>query len=434
MFSCKSTDRDIESSNLNSVYETEVLNDNDISHGGFHLKWYRSNIDSADSSQLSFDANRKKTLIIIPGHRLSKYPNDDKVSTLKPTYFAGNKVDLRFHGVLGKASSEDIGLKIQCPLNGKSRRNLKADLSQLISKNGLQVCDVGSGYNVAILHWDRVFPGSLANIENILWNLSDPEFLNDDTLVSLYEKLLSQAKLNDEMVVVGHSTGASLALRLYTAVLEAIKNRRLKVYKRVHRLVLADPFFVSRDKKDKNGFFAESGKFFPKSISEMWQNKAEEIRFDQRIEFSPNAAIDIYSTTLDQTETIGDEAKELKFGNTSLIYAELYPEAITGPYVRKFYDEAFQKTATASEATQKLKHLKLTKLQRLHSYPLFWVLDTFSSRGFTSKKMKPVLPSGATDHSTIFDLQRLTPNAYYKQIRGRRSLKTSDDVLKFSLN
>jgi hypothetical protein len=463
---CKSTESQNIDLKAQVIASKNYPTGSSISHGGMDMNWYRARLSSEQLSsdlteELKFNSERKKTLIIIPNHQMANQDKDDEVSSIFPAYVVDGEVDLRFNSVLGNQKAKDVALGLQCPpSNKKGFKKTRYDIEKYIGKFGVAACDESLAYNVGILSWDNLISGDLLEIQDGLWDKKDSDYISDYELVELYSKIYSRLSPGQEVTIVGHSLGAGLAIRLYSAVIRAIEKNQLPVNSRVARVILSDPFFTSKGDEDNQHQYLRVSEIATQTIDDIWNKSSKAIMKSNKLEFNPSAAIDVYSTLLDSTEEWSDLAKDFKIGSTNLIYSELYPKGISDSYEFEYvvYKNSNNEPSTIQnqepdqgldqssidldnnesekkvEIESETKTVEFTKEQRLHSYPLYWVLDTMSSKAMSVKNSGKITPSGATENSKIFNIQKLTPNAYYKQVKGMHSLKTSDDVLKFSLN
>ena len=81
--------------------------------------------------------------------------------------------------------------------------------------------DHNRSYNVAIFDTSISNTMNLEDFDEALWDSESSTYISDEELLDLYSKLSKSLMPGTKITVVGHSTGAGIALRLKRAVFDA---------------------------------------------------------------------------------------------------------------------------------------------------------------------------------------------------------------------
>lgn len=408
-------------SGLNSFNHAKHIKKDSLS-----FTWYEA--DSSNESDVQndfsyFDPAREHLLIVIPGPSVASKNQNSLVSFKKHPYLA-------FEGITAENKSDDIGALLQCRPSYLEKGESKGiKLDDLLKGNKSLDCDRNKAFNVGVLNWNFGDSFDIEEIQDKLWEKSTSNYLAGESLSGIYKEIVSLKDKYKSITIVGHSFGAAIAVRMYEAIALEAKDDKLSLEKLATRLVMTNPFFS----KFGEGDF-DHPDFSPAEEASKSLRNASSILADLldnedllvEVKKVDQPTVEVYHSMAAEQERIGASYKDLKLGSTQSIYIELVPENLkdtqTVTWLEK--EESREKEFSAEE--------------RSENYSLFWFLDTMA------RNVKPNVvnavkgfeggPSGATRTKSIMKLQSLSPNAWFEQVGGRRTMNTYDDSLKFKLN
>lgn len=408
------------------------------------LRWYQPFLDpelplSRDQYPLIHSTMRKKTLIVVHGwlgwgpktyRQKMRFFHNAKEDVLYggPVLMGPMGLDLTFTFVTGNPNSDDLGAMLQCAPDPNSTVSKgETSLVDFLQTSGRGGCNLKDSYNVGYLNWAwAAHNQSVKDTEKSLWVKTHPKYIKDETLLTLLKNLASDLDPNSEVIFVGHSLGAGLAIRLQNVLMKAIQAGDLPSTLQGSRLVLADPYFSNF------GLLPYDSRYWPgrraRGVLSESQTITEELRRQKEWsgtdEWSQDPgdyfSLNIVSTRDDQTEFFGDENRPLKYDHNGSIYVDLRVNSIRQGMA--FTRSNFPKLFFFFHILDNAIYSEVSKNHRKHVYPLFWILDR--------------LARGAAYNQTesLRILHSAQGGGWYKQTEGQNTINTLDDKTSFQVH
>ncbi|MCY4443597.1 MAG: hypothetical protein OXC44_02220 [Proteobacteria bacterium] len=450
--------------------------------GDMIFRWYeglKDENEDIDASQnihypVVLDQRRQNTLIIIHGwqgwqrgeprqkHRHFHNAKEDTLSAAA-LMMEDRGMDLSFAFVSGATDDDDLGMMLQCgagKYTATARKLAQRKMSFVDylktqqkgnetekSNNG---CHPHRAFNVGYLDWSQLASNrTIAESEKAIWVPSSKDYIEDKDLLTLWESILSDTAKDSTVTIVGHSLGASLAIRLYKVIAQAALEQPTTGPLPLSRLILADPYFTNF------GIIPFDVNYWPgrrarKALDETAQIMKSLRHKEQSLELATGnhtprsfVGVDIYATPNDATETFSDANRPLKFDHPETVYVELNVQSIHQDfhYMNSRFPAPFLFALGLLDS--KIKQM-VSINQRKHVYPLYWVLDSLARSHVPAlhyphpdnKPEKTIhsLSSG----SSLTNLLRIKRPAqglgWYKQKEGFHTLSPQDDTFSYQLH
>ncbi|MCY4380383.1 MAG: hypothetical protein OXC40_02275 [Proteobacteria bacterium] len=412
--------------------------------------WYKPFLDpewqlSRDDYPPAFSRERKKAIIIIHGwrgwHKKTFRQKLRFIHNAKEDILFGGAMlmdpiglDLTFSVVSGDPRSDDLGAVLQCGPHPESRVAQKEQsLVNFLQTSAPGGCNIDRSYNVGYIDWSQaIINTSVEDSEKKLWITGDPGYISDQDILKLMKDVLQDLAPDVELTLIGHSLGASFAIRVQNVLLEALESKELSsFYQQIlaSRLIMVDPYFSNF------GIFPFDADYWPgKRARNMVAKNSEIIRRlrrtnewgDQSSIFSENPrdylSVAIYSTRDDHTELYGDENQALKYEFSEGVYFDLKSHVINQgvTFTRRRFQPHF--LGFPLNLLDNVIASYVSQSQRRHIYPLYWVLDHMARGTFPSH----------TDDLRISRDSR--GGGWYRQEAGEDTIDPQDDEFKFILH
>ena len=410
------------------------------------FRWYQPFIDpevGLDSTDLPpvFSPHRKKAIIVVHGwlgwkkqtfrQKMRLFHNaKEDVLYGGPLLMGPTGLDLTFTLVTGDPQNNDLGLMLQCAPHADSTvAQGEASLIEFLDHSGRGGCNLEDSYNVGYVDWSQIARGhTVKATEEMLWHSDHDNYLTDKVIRTLLQDIVKELPADSEVIFVGHSLGAGLAIRMQHVFVQSIQEGTIPNIFYGSQLMLADPYFsnwgvLPYDAKQhwpgaKARSALEKTSVLIKSLrtQKEWQ--------DLSLEWSQwpqdYQALTIVSTRNDQTELFGDENRQLKYDNLESVYIELNVDSIHQGI--RFTRSNFPRFNFIFHALDNLVYSHVSKYHRRHVYPLFWLLDRM----------------GRQLAMTQTDVLRMTRAArgggWYRQTEGTKTIQTTDDIMQFNVH
>ena len=410
------------------------------------FRWYQPLIDPGvglDSADLPpvFSPHRKKAIIVVHGwlglkkqtfrQKMRLFHNaKEDVLYGGPLLMGPTGLDLTFTLVTGDPQNNDLGLMLQCAPHADSTvAQGEASLIEFLDHSGRGGCNLEDSYNVGYVDWSKIARGhTVKATEEMLWHSDYDNYLTDGVIRTLLQDIVKELPADSEVIFVGHSLGAGLAIRMQHVFVQSIQEGTIPNIFYGSQLMLADPYFSNLGvlpydaKRHWPGAKARSALEKTSAIIKSLRTQKE--WQDLSLEWSQwpqdYQALTIVSTRNDQTELFGDENRPLKYDNLESVYIELNVDSIHQGI--RFTRSNFPRFNFIFHALDNLVYSHVSKYHRRHVYPLFWLLDRM----------------GRQLAMTQTDVLRMTRAArgggWYRQTEGTKTIQSTDDIMQFNVH